>query len=54
MSLFIGNLAFSDPEALLQAKIGILAASLLSGITGVVVLLRALPDGKEARSETDS
>jgi NhaA family Na+:H+ antiporter len=43
MSLFIANLAFHDPELLGLAKIGILAASLISGLIGWI-LLRAAPD----------
>ena len=38
MSLFIAGLAFSDPELLDLAKIGILTGSLLSGIIGFVFL----------------
>lgn len=38
MSLFIAGLAFSDPELLDLAKIGILTGSLLSGIIGFVIL----------------
>ena len=38
MSLFIANLAFGNPVVLDQAKIGIFAASLLSGVLGWGVL----------------
>jgi Na+/H+ antiporter NhaA len=38
MSLFIANLAFGPTPALETAKIGILAASILSGMTGAIVL----------------
>jgi len=39
MSLFIGNLAFQENPAMLEtAKLGILAASILSGILGLAVL----------------
>ena len=38
MSLFITNLAFVDPELINNAKTGILIASLLSGLTGWLVL----------------
>jgi len=41
MSLFIGNLAFGDSEALEIAKVGILMASLVSGLAGAIVLSRA-------------
>jgi len=38
MSLFIANLAFGDTPALETAKVGILAASVLSGLAGALVL----------------
>lgn len=38
MSLFIGNLAFSDPVLLANAKVGILVASLISAVLGWIVL----------------
>jgi NhaA family Na+:H+ antiporter len=40
MSLFVANLAFGDTAGVEIAKIGILAASIISGIAGVFVLLR--------------
>ncbi len=40
MSLFIANLAFGDTPALELAKVGILAASVVSGIAGAIVLLK--------------
>jgi NhaA family Na+:H+ antiporter len=40
MSLFIARLAFGDAALLDAAKIGILTASLISGTTGALVLLR--------------
>lgn len=39
MSIFIAGLAFNDAGYLLNAKIGILAASLLAGIAGYIALL---------------
>ncbi len=39
MSIFIAGLAFSDAQYLLNAKIGILAASLFAGIGGYIALL---------------
>lgn len=42
MSLFIGGLAFDDPIFYEQAKVGVLAGSLLSGIAGFL-LLRTRP-----------
>ena len=41
MSLFIANLAFADAQLLGGAKVGILAGSLVAGIAGALVLLRA-------------
>ncbi|HEX9652885.1 MAG TPA: Na+/H+ antiporter NhaA, partial [bacterium] len=38
MSLFIGNLAFTDESALVLAKVGILSASAISAITGLSAL----------------
>jgi NhaA family Na+:H+ antiporter len=52
MSLFIATLAFGDGSPLLAvAKIGILAASLLSGILGAVVLLFCKSSPKGTASE---
>lgn len=39
MSLFIGNLAFTEAALIDSAKLGILCASLLSGVAGVIALL---------------
>ena len=41
VSLFITNLAFDDPTVIDEAKLGILAASILAAIVGVLVLSRA-------------
>jgi NhaA family Na+:H+ antiporter len=38
MSLFVTGLAFSDPDLVSEAKMGILAASLVSGIVGYLLL----------------
>ena len=43
MSLFIGTLAFSDPEQAAAVRIGVLTGSLLSAIAGAIVLKLALP-----------
>jgi NhaA family Na+:H+ antiporter len=43
MSLFIANLAFGDTPELEMAKVGILAASIISGLAGAVVLFRTRP-----------
>jgi Na+:H+ antiporter, NhaA family len=49
MSLFISDLAFADNPLLDVAKLGILAASLIAGITGWVIIRRTSaphPDGE--------
>jgi NhaA family Na+:H+ antiporter len=43
MSLFISDLAFDNQALIATAKIGILAASLASGVLGYIVLSRSLP-----------
>jgi NhaA family Na+:H+ antiporter len=43
MSLFISDLAFDNETLIATAKIGILAASLASGILGFIILSRSLP-----------
>lgn len=37
MSIFIANLAFTDPELLGAAKLGVLVASLIAGVLGLIV-----------------
>jgi len=39
MSIFITTLAYSQPELILEAKVGIFSASLLAGLLGYAVLL---------------
>lgn len=49
VSLFITGLAFTSPPLQAQAKIGILAGSLLAALVGVTILLRQeTPSGTEA------
>ena len=43
MSLFIANLAFGTGAELDQAKIGVLAASVVAALAGLAFLRRALP-----------
>ncbi len=43
MSLFIGSLAFSDPAQISSVRLGVLAASFLSGIAGYLVLRNGKP-----------
>ena len=47
MALFIANSAFKDPLILNEAKLGILAASLVAGIIGYVLLLITSPTHSE-------
>jgi NhaA family Na+:H+ antiporter len=42
MSLFIAALAFKDPASLIQAKIGVLTASVIAAVAGLALLSRAL------------
>jgi NhaA family Na+:H+ antiporter len=42
MSLFIANLAFDDRAILVQAKVGVLAASVIAALAGIAWLRRAL------------
>jgi NhaA family Na+:H+ antiporter len=51
MSLFIGTLAFPDPSHAAQVRLGVLAGSLLSAVTGFL-LLRALPGESEPPAES--
>ena len=43
MSLFVTELAFVDPLLVAESKVGILAASLIAGIIGFILLNRSLP-----------
>jgi len=43
MSIFVAGLAFKSDVLLAEAKIGILAASLISGVFGYLVLRKVLP-----------
>jgi NhaA family Na+:H+ antiporter len=44
VSLFITSLAFERPELQAAAKVGILAASLLAGLLGALLLFRSQRD----------
>jgi NhaA family Na+:H+ antiporter len=48
MSIFIAGLAFDSADTLLEAKAGILGASLIAGVTGYLLLRRALPQDSSA------
>jgi NhaA family Na+:H+ antiporter len=38
MSLFIGGLAFSDPVAIVEMRVGVIGGSLLSALWGLLIL----------------
>lgn len=46
MSLFIGTLAFDTPEQMASVRVGVLLASLISGIVGFLILRRALANAE--------
>jgi NhaA family Na+:H+ antiporter len=48
MSLFIGALAYVDPEHQTLVRIGVISGSLLSGVMGALVLLFARPRFQES------
>ena len=48
MSLFITDLAFKDPEMQIIAKVSVLAASIISGIIGYIILIRSKPIAAKA------
>jgi Na+:H+ antiporter, NhaA family len=52
MSLFIANLAFAEQALLDQAKIGVLAASVVASLAGLGFLSRALPRRQSATMTT--
>jgi NhaA family Na+:H+ antiporter len=52
MSMFVDQLAFSDPENVDRAKIGILMASVVAAAWGAVVLAARLPRQKVQPSVT--
>jgi NhaA family Na+:H+ antiporter len=52
MSLFIANLAFGPSPELDQAKIGVLAASVVAALVGLGFLSRALPRARRAAAPT--
>lgn len=46
VSLFITALAFSDPQVIAEAKIGVFAGSLIAGVIGAAILGRSPPPAK--------
>lgn len=53
MSLFIGGLAFANPELVEEAKLGTLAGSLLAALVGFVVLRGAPPAPEQLREDNE-
>jgi NhaA family Na+:H+ antiporter len=53
MSLFIANLAFGPGAELDQAKIGVLAASVVAALTGLLFLSRVLPRAEQSAAAGD-
>ena len=50
MSLFIGTLAFADPEHAAQVRLGVIGGSLVSAVLGFIVLFKSSAQhGAEAR-----
>ncbi len=47
MSLFIGTLAFEDPEYAAAVRVGVLSGSILSGLAGFLILRRSLAGAGE-------
>ncbi|MEQ8651149.1 MAG: Na+/H+ antiporter NhaA [Kiloniellales bacterium] len=53
MSLFIGTLAFNDPDHLNAVRLGVLMGSIASAIVGFVVLRTQLPAAKPITAEAE-
>jgi len=53
MSLFVTGLAFADPTAVADAKIGILAASIVAAAVGMGILHVVLPKKGEISGAAD-
>jgi len=49
MSLFVASLAFTDPHHIAQAKIGILAGSIISGVVGYLFLASSAKTAVQAK-----
>ncbi|MBX2966093.1 MAG: Na+/H+ antiporter NhaA [Cyclobacteriaceae bacterium] len=49
MSLFITNLAFNSPDNIVEAKIGVLSASIIAGTIGYFLLKKTLPASGNSR-----
>lgn len=53
MSLFIGMLAFPDPNYATPLRLGVLVGSLLSAVGGYLILRFGLPGNRVAAPGTD-
>lgn len=54
MSLFIGGLAFDDPNRLTEVRLGVLLGSLASGLLGATLLYRATRRPRDTASGTQA
>ena len=54
MSIFISELAYTNEAFINQAKVGILIASLASGVIGAIVLNATLPQEDAVENEDDA
>jgi Na+:H+ antiporter, NhaA family len=50
MSLFIGTLAFPEPEYAAAVRLGVLSGSILSGLSGYAILRWTIPTAREAKA----
>ena len=50
MSLFIGNLAFVDPDQIETVKLGVISGSLISGLLGFCLLRLLSSSGRDHRN----
>jgi len=48
VSLFIGNLSFSDPDVVNTMKIGVFGGSMIAGISGFLLLYYATLNSQKA------
>ncbi|MDX1666702.1 MAG: Na+/H+ antiporter NhaA [Saprospiraceae bacterium] len=53
MALFITNLAYFDPQIIHSAKVGILAASLIAGLSGYLIIRYSRSPNPDAKTASD-